>query len=151
MSAFEIVRQTRIDADPGRVHDLVNDLHRWQGWSPWEGIDPGMSREYDGPDAGVGASYCWSGNRKAGSGSMLITESSPEVIGIQISFLKPFKATNQVTFEIVPAAGGSEVAWRMSGEQSGLGAVVGMVFSMDKLVGKDFERGLARLKELAES
>lgn len=151
MSAFEIVRQTRIDADPGRVHDLVNDLHRWQGWSPWEGLDPQLEREYDGPAAGVGASYSWSGNRKAGSGSMVITESSPEVIGIQLSFLKPFKATNQVTFEIVPSAGGSDVAWRMNGEQSGLGALFGKVISMDRLVGKDFERGLARLKELAES
>jgi len=151
MSAFEIVRRTHVDADPGRVHGLINDLHRWQGWSPWEGLDPVLEREYSGPDMGVGAHYAWSGNRKAGQGSMEITSSNPEEIGIRLSFVKPWKATNQVTFELTPAAGGTDVAWRMNGEQMGLGALVGRIIPMDRLMGGDFERGLARLKTLAES
>jgi uncharacterized protein YndB with AHSA1/START domain len=151
VSAFEIVRSTHIDADPGRVHDLVNDFRQWPGWSPWEGLDPALQREYDGPPDGVGSTYSWTGNRKAGAGSMRITESTPERIGIQLSFLKPWKATNQVTFELVPANAGTDVSWRMNGEQQGLAAIVGRVFSMDRLVGRDFEKGLARLKTLAES
>lgn len=151
MSAFEIVRRTHIDADPGHVHDLVNDFRRWRGWSPWEDVDPGLQRDYDGPQAGVGSAYSWSGNRKAGAGSMVITESSPERIGIEINFLKPFKATNQVAFDIVPASAGADVAWSMNGEQTGMAALFARLVNVERLVGKDLEKGLARLKELAES
>ncbi|MFN8194638.1 MAG: SRPBCC family protein [Nocardioidaceae bacterium] len=151
MSDFEIVRSTHIDADPGRVHDLVSDFRQWPDWSPWEDLDPAMQREYDGPADGVGSTYSWSGNRKAGAGSMQITESSPERVGIRLTFLKPWKATNQVTFDLVPADAGTDVSWRMNGEQTGMAAVFGRLFPMDRLVGKDFEKGLARLKRVAES
>ena len=75
--SFEVTRSTSIAADPARVHALVNDFHEWQKWSPWEDVDPDLQRTYTGPDAGVGAHYAWSGNKKAGAGSMEITGSTP--------------------------------------------------------------------------
>lgn len=151
MAAFEVSRTAHIAADPARVHALVNDLRQWREWSPWEALDPALEREYDGPGAGVGASYSWSGNRKAGTGSMRITASTPEQIGVDLSFIKPFKADNQVSFDLQPNDGGTQVTWRMSGEQRGLSAVFGKLVPMDRLVGRDFEKGLAQLKALAES
>jgi hypothetical protein len=152
MSAFEIVRSAHIAADPARVHDLVNDFHQWQAWSPWEGLDPAMHREFSGAESGVGAHYAWSGNRKAGIGSMEIVASDPQQIGIRLSFVKPWKATNQIRFVLQPANSGTDVDWRMNGEHKGLqGFIFGKVFNMDKLVGKDFEKGLSQLKTVAES
>lgn len=151
MGTFEIRRTASIDADPALVHRLVNDFHEWQAWSPWEGLDAELERTYSGAGSGVGAHYAWSGNRKAGRGSMEITGSTPERIEVTLSFLKPWKATNAVSFTLTPAHGGTEVEWAMSGEQRGAAAIFGKLVSMDKLVGKDFEKGLARLKAVAEA
>lgn len=150
MSAFEIVRSAHIAADPALVHALINDFHAWQVWSPWEGMDPAMQREYSGPHSGTGAHYAWSGNRKAGTGSMEITSSDPQEIALRLSFLKPWKATNQVLFSLTPRNAGTDVDWRMNGEHQGLMAVAGKLFNIDKLVGRDFEKGLAQLKAAAE-
>lgn len=151
MSTFDISRSTTIAADPALVHRLVNDFHEWPQWSPWEGIDPAMERTYSGADAGVGAHYAWRGNRKAGEGSMEITGSTPERVDFTIAFLKPFKATNYTSFALTPDNGGTHVVWSMTGEQKGLAALFGKIVSMDKLVGKDFEKGLAQLKAAAEA
>ncbi|MGH3362596.1 MAG: SRPBCC family protein [Nocardioides sp.] len=151
MSSFEISRSETINADASRVHGLINDFHEWPTWSPWEDVDPNLQRIYTGPDSGVGAHYAWQGNRKAGQGSMEITSSTPEQIAIVLSFLKPWKATNDVTFTLTPTGSGTEVTWRMTGEHKGVGAVLNKVFNMDKLIGKDFEKGLTRLKATAET
>jgi Polyketide cyclase / dehydrase and lipid transport len=150
MATFEVSKSETIDADVADVHALVNDFHEWPKWSPWEDVDPDLERTYTGPDAGTGAAYAWSGNRKAGQGSMTITSSTPERIAIQLSFLKPWKATNEVTFGFAPTGSGTEVTWRMTGENTGMAAVVTKLFSMEKFVGKDMEKGLARLKANAE-
>jgi Polyketide cyclase / dehydrase and lipid transport len=151
MTTFEISRSTNIAADPASVHGRINDFHEWTAWSPWEDVDPNLQRIYTGPDQGVGAHYAWQGNRKAGQGSMEIVSSTPEQIGIKLSFLKPWKATNDVVFTLEPSGSGTEVTWAMTGEHAGLGKVFSKVFSMDKLVGKDFEKGLARLKAVSET
>ena len=151
MGGYAVSRSTTVVADPARVHQLINSFHEWTAWSPWEDIDPELHRDYTGPDIGVGAHYAWSGNRKAGQGAMEITSSSPDEIGIRIDFLKPVKATNQVVFTLAPAVDGTEVTWLMTGEQRGLMALVGKVVPMDRIVGKDFEKGLTRLKAVAEA
>jgi Polyketide cyclase / dehydrase and lipid transport len=151
MSAFEIVRSAHIAADPARVHALINNFHEWLAWSPWEGLDPALARDFSGPDEGVGAHYAWSGNRKAGSGTMEIVSSNQAEVGIRLSFLKPFKATNHVTFALAPAQGGTDIDWRMNGEQKGMAGIFSKLFNIDKAVGGDFEKGLAQLKLLAES
>ena len=150
MSTFEVTRSATVNADAAAVHALIDDFHEWTKWSPWEDVDPDLQRTYSGADSGVGAKYAWSGNRKAGQGNMRITSSTPERIGVELSFLKPWKATNDVTFTLAPSGSGTEVTWRMTGEQKGLAALFGKVFNMDRLVGKDFDKGLTRLKAAAE-
>ena len=151
MGGFAVSRSTTVIADPARVHGLINSFHEWTAWSPWEDLDPELHRDYTGPERGVGAHYAWSGNRKAGQGSMEITSSTPDEIALRLAFLRPFKSTNAVTFSLVPAVDGTEVTWLMTGEQRGLMGLVGKVVPMDRLVGKDFEKGLTRLKAVAES
>ncbi len=129
------------------MHGLVDDFHEWPLWSPWEDVDPGLQRTYTGPDRGVGAHYAWAGNRKAGQGSMEITESAPDGIDITVEFLKPIRATNQTRLSFQPTDSGTEVRWVMSGQQKGL---MGKVLSMDRLIGPDMDKGLARLKAVAE-
>ena len=151
MGGFAVSRSTTVIADPARVHGLINSFHEWTAWSPWEDLDPELHRDYTGPERGVGAHYAWSGNRKAGQGSMEITSSTPDEIALRLAFLRPFKSTNAVTFSLVPAVDGTEVTWLMTGEQRGLMGLVGKVVPMDRLVGKDFEKGLTRLKAVAEA
>jgi Polyketide cyclase / dehydrase and lipid transport len=147
---FEVIRTTTIAADPARVHALVNDFHEWVAWSPWEGLDPAMTRTYSGPHSGTGAHYAWNGNRKAGAGAMEITASAPERIDIELAFMRPMDNTQHVAFVLVPRDAGTDVTWRMTGELKGFMGLVGRVLSMDRLVGKDFEKGLAQLKAAAE-
>lgn len=147
MSSYEVRRSAVIPAAPDDIFPLVNNFHEWTAWSPWEAVDPGMSRRYFGPDSGVGAGYEWSGNRKAGSGSMEIVESVPSSrINVRLEFTRPFKALNPTTFTFTPAPGGTEVSWVMTGENKGLPARLFALFvNMDKMVGSDFERGLQSL------
>ncbi|CUR56489.1 conserved hypothetical protein [metagenome] len=151
MASFEVVRQTPVTASAQTLHALIDDFHEWRAWSPWEDLDPDLQRIYSGPAAGPGARYAWSGNRKAGQGSMEITGSSPSEIQVALTFLKPFKAVNTITFELEPSGSETVVTWRMTGEQTGLMALFGRLMPMDRLVGSDFERGLARLKAVAET
>ena len=150
MGSYEVARSTSIVAEPQQVHALLDDLREWRRWSPWEDVDPDLDRTYGGPGSGVGATYAWKGNRKAGQGRMEITGSTPERVDVALAFVKPFKAENQVTFTLTPTATGTDVTWTMRGEQRGVAALLGRVVSMDRLVGKDFEKGLARLKAAAE-
>ncbi|MBF6071048.1 SRPBCC family protein [Nocardia farcinica] len=152
MGEFEVVRHTVISAQPQQVHALIADLRRWREWSPWEDLDPALRREYSGPESGPGARYSWQGNRKAGAGTMEIVTDTGREVGVRLEFRKPMRATNDVTFTLAPVGTTStEVAWRMRGERTGLGAVFAAVIPMDRLIGKDFEKGLARLRVAAES
>ncbi|MBF6163769.1 SRPBCC family protein [Streptomyces gardneri] len=147
MAEFEVVRSAVITADPARVHGLIDDFHEWVRWSPWEDLDPQLQRSYSGAESGVGAKYAWSGNRKAGAGSMEIIGSADREIAVRLEFLKPMKATNMVTFTLDPVETGTEVTWRMTGQQTGLMGWIGKLIPMDKFVGRDFEKGLARLQQ----
>ncbi|WP_167478189.1 SRPBCC family protein [Nocardia arthritidis] len=151
MAEFEVVRQAVISAEPSRVHELIDNFHEWPAWSPWEDIDPQLRRTYSGAESGVGARYSWSGNRKVGSGNMEILTSTDREIGIRLEFEKPWQATNDVTFELNPVESGTEVVWRMRGKQRGLMGLLSRVFPMDRMVGRDFEKGLARLGRAAEN
>ncbi|WP_188828847.1 SRPBCC family protein [Nocardia camponoti] len=151
MADFEVSRHTTIAAAPARIHPLLNDFRQWRRWSPWEEADPNLARTYTGPESGVGASYAWRGNRKAGIGAMEVKADSEQGVGIELRFEKPFKAVNYVTFTLVPTAGGTEVTWRMNGTRGGLFGLIGKIVPVDKLILKDFDRGLAQLKAIAES
>ncbi|QRY86542.1 SRPBCC family protein [Tsukamurella tyrosinosolvens] len=152
MTAFTVTRSTEIAAPAGTVYGLIADLHEWRLWSPWEGLDPHLHREYGGPSSGPGATYAWKGNRKAGAGRMTISAVEPDAsVDVDLEFLKPFPAHNHVRFDIAPAGAGVRVTWTMTGETSGLASLFGKIVPMDRLVGKDFEKGLAALKQRSEN
>ncbi|MCI0375998.1 MAG: SRPBCC family protein [Gemmataceae bacterium] len=151
-SEFRIVRTGTISAPPSAVFAEVNDFHKWQAWSPWEKLDPALKRTYEGPSAGTGAIYSWAGNKKVGEGRMTIMESRPsDLIRINLEFLKPFKATNTTEFTFKPEGNQTVVTWDMSGRNNFIGKAFCMFMNMDKLVGGDFEKGLANLKASVES
>jgi len=150
MGTFEVSRSTTIAADPGRLHELIDDFHQWTQWSPWEGLDPEMKRTYSGPTAGKGARYAWQGNRKAGEGSMEITGLAPDAVDIELRFLQPWQATNQVRLGLGSTPTGTDVTWTMTGERVGFMGLMSRVMPLDKMLGKDFDKGLSRLKAVAE-
>lgn len=149
MTAFSLSRDIEIQADPAVVHALLDDFEKWRGWSPWEQVDPNLERTYSGAESGVGAHYAWQGNKKAGSGTMEITGSTPERIDIDLEFLAPFKASYQTVFTLTPAGSGTRLDWTMSGDRNLIFTVLGKLF-FDRSIAKDFERGLDSLKACAE-
>jgi hypothetical protein len=146
---FRVERSIQVDAAPADIAPLIEDFHRWTAWSPWEKLDPEMQRTYGGAEHGVGAVYEWTG-KKAGAGRMEVTDVRPDRIAIQLDFLKPMRASNTALFDLTPDGGGTRVTWAMEGKQTLMTKLMHAVFSMDKLVGKDFEKGLADLKRQAE-
>lgn len=151
-SEFRIERSATVSAPPDTVFAVINDLHQWSLWSPFEKYDPNTKKTYEGPRSGPGASYAWNGNDKAGEGRMTILESKPcERVTIKLEFTRPFTATNQVNFVLAPADGGTRVSWIMDGKNNFMMKVMCIFMNMDKMVGKDFEEGLANLGRLSQS
>lgn len=151
-SDFTVTRTAVINAPPEKLEAMVSDFHQWGAWSPWEKIDPHMARSYDGgPASGVGAQYSWRGNDKVGSGAMEITKVTPgrEVV-FDLHFIKPFKADNVGRFQFEPQGSATKVTWSMSGKNPYVAKLMGLVFNMDQMIGKDFETGLANMKAAAE-
>jgi hypothetical protein len=150
--AYGIERSIATAAPPEVAYAQVADLHRWEAWSPWAKLDPAMRSEYGGTAAGEGATYHWAGNSKAGEGRMTVTRAQPasEVV-IRLEFLEPMEDTAVTTFRFTPQAGGTQVTWRMEGKLGFVGKAMCLVKSMDRMIGPDFERGLAALKAVAES
>lgn len=149
-STFTVERSALIEAPPTTVHALIDNFRQWGLWSPWEALDPEMQRTYSGPDAGVGAHYGWDG-KKAGAGTMDITASSPVEIVIDLRFTKPIRTNNLTTFALTPEATGTRVVWTMTGKHNLMSKLMGLFMSMDMVVGKDFEAGLARLRAASEA
>ena len=149
---YTVERSTTIDAPPARVYPQIADFHNWTNWSPWENLDPELKRTYSGAESGPGAVYSWSGNRKAGQGHMTITDATePSKVKIDLVFEKPWKAHSDSVFTILHEGSGSRVVWSLTGEKTFMTRVMGVFKSMDKLIGPDFEKGLAALKATAES
>lgn len=149
---FRVERTTVIHAPPERVYTLIADFHQWSRWSPWEKIDPEMKRSFSGTERDVGAVYEWSGNRKAGQGRMEITEAEPpRRVVIKLDFIKPFESHNLTEFTLTPTDGATKVVWAMHGPNTTSAKVMQSVISMDRMVGGDFERGLANMKSAAEA
>lgn len=148
---YTVTRSVIMYASPERVYEHIADFHNWRSWSPWEGLDPDMTRTYSGAETGVGAAYAWSGNRKAGQGRMEITDAhAPSLVRVDLVFEKPFKSRSDTSFTIVPAGPASEVTWTMTGAKTFMVKVMGRFKSMDKMIGPDFDRGLDQLKTCAE-
>ncbi len=148
---FRVQRTTLVKAPPERIYPLIADLQAWKAWSPWEKKDPKMMRTFSGPQSGVGAAYAWDGDKNVGAGRMEITEATaPARVVLKLEFLKPFEATNAAAFTLSPGPEGTAVNWAMDGKNNILSKVMCLFMDMDKMVGTDFEAGLASLKALAE-
>jgi hypothetical protein len=151
-SAFRVERSTDIGAPTAVVFPLLNDFHSWDAWSPWAKLDPTMKKTFSGSPQGKGAVYDWTGNDKVGTGRMEITDTNGnEKVTIKLDFLAPFKASNTAEFALAPKGAGSTLTWSMTGKNDFMGKAFSLVMNMDKMVGGEFEKGLADLKKIAES
>jgi uncharacterized protein YndB with AHSA1/START domain len=149
---FRVTRSAGIAAPPENIFPRANDLHKWEAWSPWAKMDPACKNSYAGATAGTGAIFAWAGNKKVGEGQMTITESRPnELIRIKLEFLKPFKSTNTAEFTFKAEGGQTLVTWSMSGKNNFFFKAFSLFVNCDKMVGRDFEKGLAALKSVAEA
>jgi len=149
---FKLSRSAKISAPAEKIFPHVNDLHSWDAWSPWAKLDPNAKPSFEGAASGTGAAMAWSGNCKVGVGKMTITESQPSsVIRFRLDFEKPMKATNMVEFTFLPDGAATIVTWSMAGKNSLGGKVFGLLMNCDKMVGTQYEKGLASLKAIAEA
>jgi hypothetical protein len=148
---FLIARTATISAPPEQVFAQVNDFHNWQAWSPWAKFDPAMKQTYEGAPAGTGAIYKWVGNKQVGEGCMTMTESRPsDLIRINLQFLKPFTATNTAEFTFKPDGNQTVVTWSMAGKNNFMFKAFRLFMNMDKMLGSQFDEGLAKIKSIVE-
>ena len=149
---FRVTRSATVSAPAAVVFAQVNDLHKWEARNPWQKKDPAMKLTFDGPPAGPGASYSWAGNNEVGEGRLTITESRPgELVRLKLEFMKPFAATNTADFTFKPEGDKTAVTWSMEGKNNYLAKALHLVMNMDKMVGGEFEKGLADMKVAAEA
>jgi uncharacterized protein YndB with AHSA1/START domain len=149
--SFRVERSTTIHASPDKVYALIQDFKQWEAWSPWETIDPQIKRTYSGAPSGVGAVYAWQGNKDVGQGRMEIVEAAaPTRLVLKLHFITPFEARNTVEFVLQAQGDNTRVSQAMSGSSPFVAKLLGLFFSMDKMVGGKYEEGLAKLKSLAE-
>jgi hypothetical protein len=148
---FRVARSTSIKAPPEAIFPLIYDFRNWGAWSPYEERDPDMKRSFGPITKGKGAEYAWEGNRNVGSGRMEITEATaPSKVALDLHMLTPIKADNAVEFTLRPEGDATNVTWAMSGHVPYFAKILHMVINMDRMVGRDFEAGLAKLKAATE-
>ena|SRR5438105_738947 len=150
-SEFRVARTATIAAPAPAVFNQVNDFHNWAAWNPWATLDPGMKQTYEGAPAGTGAIYTWAGNRQVGEGRMTLTESRPsDLIRIRLEFLKPLAAISTAEFTFKPEGKQTVVTWSMVGRNNFMAKAVHLVMNIDRMIGGNFEQGLARMKAVVE-
>ncbi len=146
-----IERSAQINASADVVYSIINDLRRWEKWSPYDKRDPAMKKSFEGPASGPGAIYAWNGNNQVGEGRLTIVQSKPgELVSMKLEFVRPFAGINQVNFILAPSGNGTRVTWAMDGKNSFMTKAMSLVMNMDKMVGKEFEQGLAKLNTLVQ-
>jgi uncharacterized protein YndB with AHSA1/START domain len=152
-SEYRVERSANMAAPAEVVFAQLDDMHAWASWSPWEKLDPSMTKTYEGPARGVGAGYSWQGNDQVGKGKMTIVEAdSPKQIAYKLEFMEPFQSVAQTTFKLTQdGAEQTRVSWAMEGHNNFMGKVFGVFMDMDKMIGADFEKGLSQLKAVAET
>jgi uncharacterized protein YndB with AHSA1/START domain len=149
---FRVERSAVIKASPENIFPLIADFHQWGRWSPYETRDPAMKRTYGGAERGKGATYAWEGDSNVGTGHMEILDApASQNVVIKLDFLKPFEAHNTAEFTLQPQGDGTRVTWTMQGPTPFIGKIMHVFINMDRMVGTDFEAGLANLRKAVES
>jgi hypothetical protein len=147
-----VSRNIAVAAPAPAVFDQVNTLRNWDGWSPWAKLDPNAKNSFDGPQAGIGAGFAWSGNDKVGEGRMKIVDSRPgEHVHVAVDFVRPFEGKSTSEFSFKPESGKTNVTWRIRGHNGFIAKAIGLFMSPEKMLGPDMEKGLAQLKSTAEA
>ena len=148
---FAVERSTTIAAPPEELFPLIDDLQAFNTWNPYARKDPAMKASYSGPVAGAGAAFDFHGNKDVGRGRIAVTGSTaPSEVRMQLDMFEPFEGHNTVVFSLVPEGAGTKVTWAMHGPSAFITKLMGIFFNMDQMIGKDFEAGLANLRQLAE-
>jgi outer membrane lipoprotein-sorting protein len=149
---YKVARSASIPGSMETVFGQINDLHKWQAWSPWAKLDPAATNTFEGPASGTGATFAWSGNSKIGEGRMAITESrTNDLVRIKLDFVKPFPSSADTEFTFKPDANQTLVTWTMTGHKNFISKAFCMFMNMDKMVGGDFEQGLANLRAVTQN
>jgi hypothetical protein len=148
--SFQVARSATVQAPPARLHALINDLRQFNTWNPYDRKDPQVRGEYRGPQAGPGAAYHFQGNKDVGKGSIRIVDSAPAKVTMELHMIEPFEGRNMVEFRLQPRGEATEVTWAMNGASPFIARLAGIFFDMDAMIGRDFEAGLAALKQRAE-
>jgi uncharacterized protein YndB with AHSA1/START domain len=149
---FQVTRVTTIKAPPEKIFPHINDLQQWRQWSPYEAKDPAMKRTFGAITAGPGATYAWDGNQDVGQGNMEIASTTPATrVTMKLNFIKPFEGHNEVDFRLEPQGDETRVTWDMHGPAPFVTKLMSTFFDMDKMIGTDFDVGLAKLKTLSEA
>jgi uncharacterized protein YndB with AHSA1/START domain len=150
-SSLRVQRAVSIKAPPEEIFPLISDFHQWLTWSPYEQKDPAMKRTYGGAERGKGAVYAWDGDKNVGSGRMEILEATaPQKIVIKLDFFKPFEGHNTAEFTMLPQGDGTHVTWLMHGPANFMSRLIQVFMNLDRMIGRDFEAGLANLKTITE-
>ncbi len=150
-ASYRVTRETVIDAPPEQVYPLVANYKNWPDWSPWAELDPNCEYSYNGPESGVGAVCKWTGNDSVGEGSMTTTEAKAnEQMKFTLAFVRPFEDVSQSEFQFTNLDGKTRVTWTMSGEKNYLAKAIDLFIGMEAMIGKDFDKGLAKLKSEVE-
>jgi hypothetical protein len=148
---FRVSRSATMSAPPATIFAHVNDFHQWEAWSPWAKLDPNCKNSFEGPSAGKGAIFRWDGDKNVGAGTMKIVESRPnELIRIQLDFIRPFAGTSNVEFTFKPYGDRTDVTWSIAGKNNLIGKAIGLVFDCEKMIGGNYEQGLANIKSIVE-
>ena len=147
---FRVQRTVTINAPAEKIVAHIDDFHQWSAWSPYEHLDPAMQRTFSGAPTGKGSIYEWSGNSDVGQGRMEILDAAPDKVAIKLDFYKPMEASNIAEFALQPKDDATDVTWAMYGPMPFISKVMCVFINMDKMVGSDFEKGLAELKKVSE-
>lgn len=146
-----VQRSALIQAPAEKIHPLINDLHRFNTWNPYEKKDPAIKGSYRGPASGPGAGYDFEGNKDVGKGSIQITGAVvPASVTMELHMIEPMEGRNTIAFTLAPRGEATEVTWAMHGPSPFIARLAGVFFDMDRMIGRDFEAGLANLKSVAE-
>ena len=147
--SFSLQRQININAVPADIFPWINNLKNMNQWNPWSTQDAKSVIAYEGPEEGPGAVYTWAGG-KMGQGKFQVVDAKPSQINCRLLMIKPMAADNVVSFNLTPSSGPTTVTWSMSGKNGFMNKLMHTVMNMDKMVGRDFDKGLANLKSLVE-
>ncbi len=153
---FRFARSVQIAARPEQLFPLIADLHHMNTWNPYALRETSGTGSYSGPGSGRGARYDFTGS-KSGTGHIEILDAKPNTsVAMRLFMTKPFKADNQVEFTLKPEGPATvvtpttAVTWAMSGNQPLIAKIMTLFIDCEKMVGKDFDEGLANLKAIAE-